>query len=613
MSVPRIPDLLDGEANRLALRDARSRLLANRRVFRAFEQYALAAGDPATAAGHAELAASVAMHRHPGLLVSSRLEQQLSAIGRELVRTPRKLTDARGAGVQKVLHVMTEAYDSGGHTRVVERWITADTERVPTVALTGWHGGPPPKTLHDAAHAAGGTVLNIPGDDALTRARNLRGLAQHHDLVVLHIHEFDVISAVALADPNGRPPTVLFNHAGHEFWVGAGVADVVANLHDIDVLHTHQRRGVAREASVLLPIPVTPRNLPSRAEARAKLNLDTGSHVILTVGSAYKVANAVEPTFTTLVRTVMRAVPGAIMVAVGPVPDGEWAELQTEFGGRVMPLGLQPSPMLDLLLPAADILLDTWPLTGWTTLLDAGYARLPVVSLGDGSSELAMVRPGADALGGTVTHASSPAELAAAIEALLDDPPRRQEIGERARTHVEQNHIGGWGSQLNSVVELAVARAGSALPPSADPPGHASDWECIVAMIKETGGQATPPAELMVRHSPALPVAERRPTLEAYAADVDTIVRESSPSARRAVVKPALTDQAVRRLTERVWELVESDRIDICVAVVDPDSLQEAVPLFEQAMASLPDIDIELVAATSVSSVARLDDLLLEP
>ena len=144
----------------------------------------------------------------------------------------------RGAGVVtvdggrragRVLHVLSEAYGTGGRTRQACAWMARD-ERRSDVVLTN-QLGPVPDRLREAARAAGGELHDLrsttPG--LLDRARALRARMDLADLVVLTVHPWDVVALAAVNLPGVRPPVVHANHADHACWLGVGGADLVCD------------------------------------------------------------------------------------------------------------------------------------------------------------------------------------------------------------------------------------------------------------------------------------------------------------------------------------------------------------------------------------------------
>jgi hypothetical protein len=458
---------------------ARTALARNNQLFRAVEARALSTDDPEKFARRAVVALDRAIHRHPGMLVSTKLEQRLSQVGQECLGGRQRAKPSNG--VDHVLHVLTAAYESGGHTRVTERWMREDRGRVSSVLITGRTASRSvPTTLDAAARASGGAVIPLKGGDLLARASNMREIVCQYDLIVLHIHMHDVVPVIALANPVGRPPTILFNHANHTIWVGVGVADVVASLQEVDARNALTRRGVPPQASFILPIPVSTRDLPTRADARRRLGLDDRTPLILAVGPKYKMRGIVSPHFTEVAARLVDPSIGAKLIAIGPEASGEWADLERVSGGRARAIGVHPNPVVNMYMSAADVLLDSWPITGGATVVDAGYSRLPVVSIGDGRTEMAVVRPPADALGGAILHASSIDAVERTVADLLHEPERREALGNQSHAYVDDRQGSGWARHLERAVEAALARAGKATPPILEPAPQYTDWECLL-------------------------------------------------------------------------------------------------------------------------------------
>jgi glycosyltransferase involved in cell wall biosynthesis len=535
----------DSPANRAALARAQEALGAARAGFAALEAGALAARDPLEAAALARAAYTYGMFEHPGLLASGPLERLLHGLGREHVGGtavpaaggvraastpgaggPATGAQAGGARGERVLHVATVVYETGGHGRVLERWLERDAARTPTVLLLK-DDEPVPDGLRRAVAAAGGGFApSLPAADLFTKARMLRALAAAHDLVVLHVSNHEVVIPLAFADPEGRPPTILCNHASHQLWTGVGCADVVANLNDFDAACSVARRGVAPERSLVLRAPAAPRALPSREAARRALGLDPDAPVVLTIASPYKLRAVLEPAYADLAGAVLDAVPDATLLLVGPEPGDPIAPPAAD--GRVRALGRLPD--VGPQLAAADLLLDSWPVTGGTTALDAGAAGLPVLALGDPPPE--MVGAPEDLLGGFVARAASVAELGERAAALLADPPERARLAAAAAELVAQRHGDGWAAEMERVVATAREHHGAAAPPPADAaladtaatsaalrPAASADaalasggpagWESVIQLVRDGHEQGCTPELAYAWNVPELPPARR--------------------------------------------------------------------------------------------------------
>src|SRR4051794_35349311 len=446
-----MPSFASSAADRRAMASARGAIAAHRATFELFAAGATRATDPLEAAALARMAYTFGMFKHPGLLVSPALEDLLNRLGREHVPGGSARAGS-GADRERVLHVATVVYETGGgHGRILERWIERDSERVPTVLLLNTED-PVPASLEGAVELADGGFAQLSPGDLFTRARQLRSIAAKHDLVVLHASNHEVILPLAFADPAGRPPTVVSNHSSHLLWAGVASADVVANFNSFDVEATVERRGVAPERSLLLPLPSPPRELPARDVARRELGLDSDAGVVLTIASPYKLRPVLSPSYADLARAVLDAAPEATLVLVGPTPDDgvvpDHERVRTV--GRVADIGPY--------LAAADVLVDSWPITGGTTTLDAGSAGLPVIALGDPPLEMNGAPLGE--LGDPTAGPRSVAHPGAAVAAFLATPAERARRGGMALEAVTERHDRGWGAAMEAIVQAARARAG---------------------------------------------------------------------------------------------------------------------------------------------------------
>ena len=180
-----------------------------------------AAGEDALAAAWAQIAGGLRLEQPTP--ASWRARRSTTPSRRSASAPARAGRAASAARPERVLHVVTECAAVGGHSRMAWRWIERDAARVPTLALTRQRG-PVPDRRAGAVGARGGRVADPEGHDLIARARELAALVDAADLVVLHVHPFEVVAPIALADRAGRPPVLLVNHADHCFWLGPALS-----------------------------------------------------------------------------------------------------------------------------------------------------------------------------------------------------------------------------------------------------------------------------------------------------------------------------------------------------------------------------------------------------
>ena len=394
---------------------------------------------------------------------------------------------ARSTDVRTVLHVLTTAYQVGGHTRLAWRWIERDDGRVHSVALTRQAYEPLPTYLPEVVRARRGRIHRIDkaAGGLLGRAAALQAVAARADLVVMHTHPFDVVPPIALAglDRDGRrPPTILLNHADHLFWIGLSIADLVLHLRASGARLSSARRALPPKRSGILPVPLSP--APSaldRESSRRALGLSNTDVLALSVASGYKFSSARGDGLLPLLEQALGRRVALRVLAVGPGGRTDWREASTRTSRRLGSMGIRDD--IPAMYGSADIYLDSFPFSSLTSMLEAGQHGLPLVAYANRA-------PGADVLGfddpaieGLAIQARTDAEYLAAIEKLVDDPALRLESGRRIQRAIAADHEGqGWREHLERAYRQATSVHFSprvdSLDSGADPiPGQFSELD----------------------------------------------------------------------------------------------------------------------------------------
>jgi hypothetical protein len=588
-----------GAGERYDAAEARRRMAAADAQLQQIETAAeglLVAGEHEAAAAWAETAGHFAAMNHPGRFASPRLERVLAAIGRAAV--PALAARARAAPPRRVLHVLTEAYETGGHTRLAWRWIERDGAREHSVVLTAPDSLVPPQ-LRGAAEASGGAlhVLREPG--RLDRARALRTLADDADLVVLHVHMFDVVAPIALADRPAGPPVLFEDHADHLFWLGGGVADAVAGLRRPAVELATERRGIPVDRAILLPIPVHPvaRAMPA-AEAKARLGIDEDAAVLLTVAMPYKYAPVVAPSFFDAALPLVAANPGCLLLAVGPEPTGRWADAAEATDGRVRAVGVQQE--LSPYYHAADLYLDSYPFSSNTALIEAAGHGVPVLSFSPDPERQAVLLshdPGIESL---IVRAPTPGAYEKAGSALLADLEGAAALGERTRAGIEAAHSGpGWQQQLEHAYAVAGTSGPAALLPPPRAPDPVTDWEAIATLLFAHAGQAPSLTAVAGAH---------RVTAPGVAPDLP---EAADPLPWDAVAAVDAEPAALRRALDALARLDERHVVARLAVAVAPDAVDATVPAIEEWLAGRPDVSLDLIPAEDPEQLVALGTVLV--
>jgi hypothetical protein len=542
-----------------------------------------AQGKAEGAVAWAATAAHFAAQNHPGRFHSPRLERVLASIGRAAVPAPPPRERDSGAG--RVLHVLTEAYPTGGHTRLCWRWIQLDASRRHSVALTS-PGSSVPPPLEAAASASGGTLTRLTAGPQIEQARALRALADEFDAVVLHHHMFDPIPAVAFADRQNGPMILVEDHADHLFWLGTGVVDVLVNNRTPGLELAYTRRGIEAERCRILPIPYgVPERRYTRQNAKAMLGLSAETRVMLTVAMPHKFMPVVAPGFLDVVEPVLHAHPDAVLLAVGPKSEGEWRAAAERTAGRLRPLGLQVD--ISVYLHAADVYVDSYPFSSNTSLIEGAGHGAPVMSFSPNPERQGLLLSSDPGIEHLIVRADTPAGYARALGALLADPVACIALGERSAAGIADTHAGpGWQARLEACYAVAGELGPRPLLPPARAAEPATDFEAIHTLLFLADGQSPPLETLVASHAPSIP-ADCWPT---------GLPDRPLAAPRWGLLGPVPADLAQLRATIDCLAVLERERqFDYVAMTVAPADLDAVVPAIERELAAWPELDIDLM------------------
>lgn len=428
-------------------------------------------GRLAVAASYAQSAGRFAWINHTGLFASPELETLLAQIGARCVSASRPSPASRsvetGSQPRTVLHVVTQTYQTGGHTRAVRCWIDEDSGRRHRICITRQGLVPPPGDLVAQLRTPADLIrLDARPGLLLHRAAALRSLATDCDLVILHTHPYDVVPLIAFADSTGRPPVVYANHADHCFWLGMGVSDVLMNMRLSGQRLATARRGVDPSRSIIVPWPLlTPARSVSSEKAKQRLGVAPDQVLLVTAADATKYLPMTGTGLLDLVLSVVQRHKNVVLFAAGPAPEGPWLTASERTGGRLRALGRLPD--VTPLHEAADVYLDSSPISSLTSLLEAGSFGTPIVTYGPNGDPCAVFGADIPSISEHMLSASDPETYANVLASAITDSAWRREIGARTRQAILTNHTGdGWQAAVEDMYRMAarVERSPSVKP-----------------------------------------------------------------------------------------------------------------------------------------------------
>lgn len=283
------------------------------------------------------------------------------------------------------LHVMTECYSTGGHTRVVERWIEhAQSDEKHSVVLLDQRDTELPRLLKNNIKKRNGELFVLNKDKSqISRALDLRKLGMGYEYIILHIHMDDPISTIAFGSKDFTRPVIFFNHAQHLFWIGKRISDIVADFM-VGCNISKERRLLTNVYKLPIPIDVAKNRKLNKLKVRNELNISIDKKIIITVGSAYKYKPILNDyVFFEIIDKVLETNPKACLYVMGPDNnDKNWRDLKSKFKEKIILLGnvSYEKGYLEY-LNASDVLIDSYPVGGGTVCVDAIENECPFVSL----------------------------------------------------------------------------------------------------------------------------------------------------------------------------------------------------------------------------------------
>jgi len=365
------------------LRGARQTEFRNARMFRRMLRAANLNLPRSVQVLLAQRAATFATYRHTGEYKSAELEKWLSKLAPNHSSVGIEQSETKAAST---LHILSKAYSSGGHTKVVERWIDSASESSKhSVALT--RGGFLPGKIVDAVALRGGRVYKLGKlTPLLKRAKQLSELASSYTHLVLHVHMDDVLPMLAFSKTSRFQNIVHFNHADHRFWVGASLPNRVIEMRTWGKALSNAKRELYNSEVVGIPMPSVTRSLKptlDKSKARAALAIPEDYEVLLTIGPARKYARGPRTNFPIVMRNLLVGHPKRLLISVGQAKaqNSDWRELETAFPGQVRFVSTIARDLLETYISAADVGIDSFPMSGGTAVLDMFTLGLPVFSL----------------------------------------------------------------------------------------------------------------------------------------------------------------------------------------------------------------------------------------
>lgn len=338
-----------------------------------------------------------------------------------------------------ILHVLTTAYTSGGHTRVVERWIKNHTGFKHSVVLLNQNKSEIPQTLIDNCKDSGGEIFIFSEDNLIQRSLKLRELALHYEYVVLHIHMDDPAATIAFGTEKFTRPVLLFNHADHLFWIGKYISDVVLDFRTKTSI-TNEYRLITNNKK--LPIPVD-RDENIKFESSS---IKSDVPIVFSSGNSFKYSPIHNQGLVPVFDEILKKSAPSLLYIVGVKNNSMWKPLIKKYKDRVILTETLPYLQYLQKLCMASVVVDSYPVSGGTALIDAIKQRIPFVSL-------KTIEGQTDFVENSQGMCNTSKELVDKVIKILKDPNFAKEILlDESNRFKKENDIHLWRKNINNIL-----------------------------------------------------------------------------------------------------------------------------------------------------------------
>ena len=190
-----------------------------------------------------------------------------------------------------VLHLTTSIYEFGGHSGVINRFLSEQSGS--SLAVLGAAS----KTVRDQLPESIKIYQNLKKQSGIQTIKSILEIGEGYESIVIHLDSTDIYSAVAAILLRRKGVKIYaYNHADHVFGVGYAAADIVFEISKLGWING-ERRGIANKQS-FVGIPVESENMLNKLDnSRGERILITGDQEKFNPMAGYDIAKVLNRIF----------------------------------------------------------------------------------------------------------------------------------------------------------------------------------------------------------------------------------------------------------------------------------------------------------------------------
>lgn len=324
-----------------------------------------------------------------GVYSDNYLEDELNKLGKEII--PRIHNNSENK-TDKILFVMTQAYETGGHTVIVNNWIKWDNINDYDVILTNQKISAAPKFLKECVDNAGGKIYSLEGD-YISKATQLKSISSQYKAVILMTHMFDVLPNLAYSGNDFQTPVFFYLHADFKFVIGLSVSDIIMHLCPWDVDKSVKYRGVSQEKALVIEFPNDGKILENKITeikevkndlkeyVKSKYKIDENVKLIVSMGADLKYKKIIDYDFCDFAYRLVKEYKNCRFLIIGADSRSErWKSTFEISNGKVEALGMLPREEATMIISLSDLYISSFPMTASGAEIAKSYG-VPYISL----------------------------------------------------------------------------------------------------------------------------------------------------------------------------------------------------------------------------------------
>ncbi|MFY7994471.1 MAG: glycosyltransferase [Bacteriovoracaceae bacterium] len=342
----------------------------------------------------------------------------------------------------RTLHVATQVYLTGGHTRVIENWINFFNHEKHDLVLIEQYRD------FDLKLPKESQVIKLSDDFSISQKISvLYDLYSKYDKVIFHIHQHDVIPLIAMGQFSIKK-FFFYNHADHTFSIGPSLVGEVYDMSEEGRLFSLNFRGV--KSSKVIPFPLdinlSKMRFNSKEGAREALGISTNSQTVLTVGNPYKFIPNERFNLFNVFERVAKHNPSYNFIFIGP--DFAFKKYLNQDLPNIHFLGLVSKQTVLDYYQASDLYIDSLPVGGGLAMIEAVLSGLPIITFDNGFN----------AFDTALKFRVNYEDLENHITSILDDSNKRTDLQKRCFIEASRHQKEFW---LDNFSKLSVAASNS--------------------------------------------------------------------------------------------------------------------------------------------------------